>query len=855
MIKKTGLAPSYEGLLRHLVLTRLRIVGGVGAVLILIFSKLDTVVYPAYWSEFLLIRACMSASFLFVIALSFTALGRRFFFILSDIMIFLAGFGISLMIYISDGSASDYYEGLNLTFLGMFAVNSFRPLHHVLTGITVLACYIWAATTNPHPFEIGQFASGLFFMSSTLLFVALTAKFYGRQHYEQFLTSEEIKTKNKKLDEAYQKLRENEKLKDEFFANVSHELRTPLTLILSPLESLISDLPGPKNSGPETRNILETLRRNATRLLQMINGLLDFSKLEAGKMQVHRQALDIVSATQVIVDDFMPSVRQKGLSLSFQPAVAEAYVQMDHYFYDRILFNLISNAVKFTDHGGIIIRLEIHGSQLTFTIQDTGPGIAQGEIPRLFEKFHQIEGAATRRFEGTGLGLAMVKEFVTLLNGNISVSSEPGQGTRFSVICYAPPALKHEAVKAAEQLPKRFPVFLPSQRLEEVSATALSSGKNDPLKKSKILVAEDNEELAAYISSLVEPLAEIRFAENGKKALQIATTWHPDLILSDIMMPELDGLQLTREIKKDEVLNSITVVLLTALTHREALLKGWEAGADEYLFKPFHPTELVTRIQSLLHSISLRREIERRLLQQTEESTRLRTELEQLELFSFVASHDLQEPLHRLLTLSSILKHTQTGRWNAEQEDYFKTIDESVKQMQQYLRDILKYARAGTTGVLDFHPVDLNEVLITVRKELKDTIAASNARVEAEALPVIHSDPIQMEQLFKNLIGNAVKFHRPNVVPEIKIRYQETDDMHILYFEDNGIGLDEKYAGDIFKPFFRLKKNKTQGSGIGLAICQKIVWRHGGQISVHSKPGQGATFEVKLPKDPALKKV
>ncbi|MBI3313900.1 MAG: response regulator [Candidatus Omnitrophica bacterium] len=840
MVKKIASNP-YEELLRSLVLTRLRIVGAAGIALILLFSGLDAIVYPAYWLTFLYIRISMSLAFALLMAVSLHKSGQKNSFLISDLMIFSAGAGMSLMIYLTEGSASGYYQGLNLAFLGMFAMNSFRARHHLMTGLAILGCYVLAAALNPSPFQIPRFISALFFMGSTLFFVVLTVRFYAVQHYDQFLKNEEIKAKNQEIDAAYRKLRETEKTKDEFFTNVSHELRTPLTLMLPPLESLLSD-----NSGkwaPSVQNLLETVYRNTLRLLQMINGLLDFAKLEAGKMEAKRRPLEIISATKAIVKDFGPALEQKELYVTFQPAVSEAYIQMDHYFYDRILFNLLSNAVKFTERGEITIGLDVRDSKLTLTVQDSGIGIPQDQIPLLFEKFRQIEGASTRRFEGTGLGLAMVKEFVTLLGGTISVLSEPGLGSRFTVVCKAPPAETQETAEIFTRERKRVqPSLVPFKAFPE----KVSPNQTVSSKKGKILIAEDNEELASYIGSLLEPTMETWFAENGEKALEAAVQWLPDIILSDVMMPKMDGITLCREVKKNEKIRHIPVVLLTALTHREALLKGWDAGADEYLFKPFHPTELVTRIKSILTSLQERRQVEAKLLRQTEETTRLRTELEQLELFSFIASHDLQEPLHALLTLSSILRLTQT-QWTPEQEKYLQQIDESTRQMQRYFADILKYARSGTDDIRNLQPVDLNAVFEQVQKDLKQEITMNGAKIEKDVLPVVQSDPNQMEQLLKNLLTNALKFRHPDIPPEIKIRYEEKDGMHGITFEDNGIGFDEKYAAEIFKPFFRLHKQKIKGSGIGLAICQKIVQRHGGRITAHSTPGKGASFVIHLP--------
>ena len=413
---------------------------------------------------------------------------------------------------------------------------------------------------------------------------------------------------NDNLASANKRILNTERLKDEFFANVSHELRTPLTLILAPTESLLAQEKGPLP--PAQRQLLETVHNNALRLLNMVSGLLDFSKLQAGEHRAQREPTDIVALTRQVIADFEPLVKQHGLDLQVDIAVARPLVLMDHYLLERILFNLLSNAVKFTPGGGSIkVALRQNGEQLCLEVRDTGIGIADQEVANLFQKFHQVNSSASRRYEGTGLGLALVKDFAALLGGHVRIDSKPGEGSLFSVCCVAP--VCSDAPSPAVEKAHRMPPYLPGRPADVNQEPGQAT-------LPKILIAEDNGEMAGYIQSLLREFGNVRIAEDGAQALQLAATWRPDLVLTDVMMPNVDGISLCRQLKIDPDLAATPVVLLTALTSRDALLQGWDAGADEYLFKPFHPVELVTRVRSLLKAVQDRRQAAAALFEEKE---------------------------------------------------------------------------------------------------------------------------------------------------------------------------------------------------------------------------------------------
>jgi PAS domain S-box-containing protein len=637
------------------------------------------------------------------------------------------------------------------------------------------------------------------------------------------------------LDEVNKKLIESERLKSEFFANVSHDIRTPLTLTISPVESLLSGERGLLTE--EQKQLLVTVHNNAVRLLHMVTGLLDFSRLEAGKIQVQREPTEIVAVTRAILADFAPLMEQKELECELDAEPQESVVDLDRYLFERILFNLLSNAVKFSSaHGKVRVVVRVANDRLRLSVTDTGIGIAEADVKNLFQKFRQLEGSATRRFEGTGLGLALVKELSDLLGGTVWVESQEGMGSTFTVECSAPRVdIQRSALSPLERKPRRLKGSWPSSDENQQEETIAS--------RPKILIAEDNLELAAYVSSLLRGRYRTQVARDGEEALELVHQWMPDLVLSDVMMPKRDGISLCRDFKANAETARIPVILLTAMTHRDALLRGWEAGADEYLFKPFHPRELLTRISSMLAAAQERQRGEVELRRSAEELARSNAELE---LFASVASHDLQEPLRMISSYVDLLAQHYRGKLDDKANRWIAFAVDGAARMKQLISDLLEFSRVGTRGK-PFAPTSSATVFEAAIANLQQAIRETKAVVTHGVLPTILADATQMTQVLQNLIGNAIKY-RGSQRPEIRVEAVKQDGHWLFSVRDNGIGIDPLFHDRIFVIFQRLHtREEYPGTGIGLALCKKIVERHGGRIWVESQPGQGATFSFTIP--------
>jgi PAS domain S-box-containing protein len=419
-------------------------------------------------------------------------------------------------------------------------------------------------------------------------------------------------------------LAEIDRAKTAFFSNVSHEFRTPLTLMLGPLEDALA---APAESLPVHRDDLALVHRNSLRLLRLVNTLLDFSRIEAGRVQASFEPLDLAAATADLASVFRAATDKAGLSLTVDcPPLGEpAWVDRD--MWEKIVLNLISNAFKFTLEGGIAVRLHRAGGSAVLEVEDTGTGIPETEIPRLFDRFYRVEGARGRTQEGTGIGLALVQELVRLHGGAVRAESTHGKGSRFIVsiplgTAHLPPErLRAERTLAstalgAQPYVKEALRWLPDEgRSEEpgierpLLSEALPAASVDQKSgRATILLADDNADMRDYVRHLLSARYDVRAVADGAQALAALEARLPDLLLSDIMMPRMSGFELLRAVRSDARLARLPVILLSARAGEEASIEGLEAGADDYLIKPFSARELMARVAANLEMARVRRE-------------------------------------------------------------------------------------------------------------------------------------------------------------------------------------------------------------------------------------------------------
>ncbi|MGN6488205.1 MAG: ATP-binding protein [Devosia sp.] len=427
-----------------------------------------------------------------------------------------------------------------------------------------------------------------------------------------------------------QALAELDRAKTAFFSNVSHEFRTPLTLMLGPLEELLSGDAPPE----EMRRQAGLAHRNGTRLLRLVNSLLDFSRIEAGRVSATYQPTDLAAYTAEIASSFRSTIERAGMALSLRCEPMSEPVYVDREMWEKVVLNLLSNAFKFTLEGEIQLSVgrSRDGRVAVVKVSDTGVGIPDTEMPKLFERFHRIEGARGRSYEGSGIGLALVQELVKLHGGHIGAESQAGVGTTFTVSlpfgrehlpaervldhAAAPPEVMraHEFVdEALRWLPEAGPQLEAAGELSTAGLGAIAAQGPDRQGRGKrVLLADDNADMRSYVSRLLQGQGYvIDVALDGEVALELARGTKPDLILTDVMMPRLDGFGLLKAVRGDPNLAELPVLMLSARAGEEAKVGGLEAGADDYLVKPFAARELLARVHSNIQLAEVRREANR----------------------------------------------------------------------------------------------------------------------------------------------------------------------------------------------------------------------------------------------------
>ena len=702
-------------------------------------------------------------------------------------------------------------------------------------------------------------------------------------------------------------LAEIDRAKTLFFSNISHEFRTPLTLLLGPIEDLLNE-----PASLETNKYrLGVAYRNALRMQKLVNTLLEFSRIEAGRLEGQYRRVDIGTLTLDLASTFRSAVEKAGMELHVTQGPVAGDVYVDPELWERIILNLISNAFKYSQDGSISVDVRQVGDTIEVSITDTGVGIAEDQLEKIFDRFHRVENAGGRSLEGTGIGLAMVRELVRLHHGTIGVKSRVGEGSVFTVII--PLGADHLPVERivhstrAAALTRQTDAFVleamkwvPDAAGMDVVPVAdpdaeidfiLRAGSDDgdtgdgradgdglrlepgvglapgtgagTAQRYQVLLADDNADMREYLRRLLAPQFNVITANDGEEAFEKMIAYRPDLLLTDVMMPRLDGFGLLKKIRLVPELQDTPVILLSARAGEEAKIEGLEAGADDYLVKPFGGRELIARVESNIRiakerAAALRQyteKLEQSVRKRTQELRRLNISLEQsnedLQQFAHVASHDLKEPVRKIRTFTGRLLDEYGEVLPAEAKSFLGKIQHATERMVTMIEGVLTYSILNSDAQT-ISPVDLNDVFDNIESDLEVAIQASGAELRRGKMPAIEGAPVLLYQLFYNLVNNALKFSTEADKPLIVISSRVTEwagkRIAEVSVKDNGIGFDQDQSSRIFEAFARLNsKDKFEGTGLGLALCKKIAERHHGSIIADGVRGKGAVFTVRLP--------
>jgi putative nucleotidyltransferase with HDIG domain len=609
---------------------RTRLAAYLSIVLYLLFIGLDAIYTPLYFKTFLFIRlGVIAAVGLILLVLSKTSSSRG----VMNVALVLAlvdAAGIAVMIYILGGFLSSYYQGLNIIVMGMIVL---IPLTFRWTIYIYASTWIMYAVPSFIRYFLGQkpvvvdgleieawrfVANNLVFLTSIILVGALGSSIMESIRRRELRGRIKLEETTTQLQESNVKLKSLDELKTQFFANVNHELRTPLTLMLAPLKAVLEGRMG--KLSPTLLDTMETMQRNGYKLLKLINNLLDLNKLEEGKMRLKLKNVNLVDFIPPLLASAKPLADQKQIRLYCQNPPHPVDLTIDPDQFEKVVFNLLSNALKFTHKGGkITIYVEERDDTVTMTVEDTGIGIPDNMLETIFDRFSQVDGSKSRAQEGTGIGLALAREIVLVHKGSIRAESELGRGSRFIVEMRK--GEEHFDGEALDRRSEDMPIGLRRRltdteqphvqdivtdfrrlQLVDLERVDIASGRVDQAKvhDALILCIDDNPEVLKLMKMLLADEYDLELMTSAEKGLVFLKEKSPDLVLCDVMMPGMDGHAFAKAVKKDEALKHIPIILVTARTGADMIAEGLQAGADDYISKPFDSTELKARIRGQL---------------------------------------------------------------------------------------------------------------------------------------------------------------------------------------------------------------------------------------------------------------
>jgi signal transduction histidine kinase len=777
----------------------------------------------------------------------------------------LIAFSISAMTLFMGGLASAYYAGLSLVIIGAGLLFVWPPPVVLITHSSIFLSFLVLNVLHGEVEPLSQALSNLAFLLGIAVVGGIGQIVLYRSQREQVLNQVRLEETKASLEAAHEQLKALDSFKSQLFANITHEFKTPLAMVLAPLELILQGEMG--DLAAAHRSTFESMFRSGLKLLKMIGDLLDLSRMEESKLRLKVAEYDLADYLRGLVAQVQPLAERKGIELSLRLDAPSSVVWCDLERIERVLLNLLSNATKFTPPGGHVrVILREIGARSEVVVQDDGPGFPPEKAERIFERFYQVDMGGTRRYGGTGIGLALAKEIVELHGGRIWAESHAG--AKFTVELprdkehFPPEVLERrgpardvaEGHRADDRGLMDFAVQMAARDeyrlldIAEATERRVSLRDSDEDQKPHVaLVVDDMPDIIRLVHNSLRAHFKVISADDGLKGLEMAVRERPSLIIADLMMPGIDGLEMTRRLRAGEETRHIPILMLTARGDLEDRVAGLETGVSAYLAKPFSPRELLTTARALVHA------------QETTADIVLTQRMDSLEIVAGGLAHEINNPLNYLknalarvrmdadLLLEGKVEDEELPRVEKRMRELFDIAESGIKRIAATVELMSSYSKAGYSRQLRAHDV-FGAIRETVAMVLPATGRAVQVDLELAGDGTLECVPEEFNQVISNLVQNAIEA-APETSGRVWLRGFAEDDNLVISVKDNGPGVRSEDVQRIFTPFFTTK-GPGRGMGMGLTIAWRVVQSLGGTLEV--KPGMGAEFVLRLPRKQSL---
>lgn len=866
----------------HVAVANVKRALALGSVFMLIGCSLDWIVFPEYGWLFLAIRvACASllgCAFLFI----GEAPGSKTCYFASVWASLLPMIGICAMITQTGGGNSVYYAGLNLILVGLSLVLRWTFANSLVIIAACFLAYAISVICAPNPVDYTVLFNNSYFLCVTAVFVLAGCYFYEKLRFREFSLRAEVENSHQLLESKNRQLNELDEAKTRFFANISHELRTPLTIMLGITERLKGVL-GLHAVDPNIQEMTAMLEQNGLRLLKLIDDLLDLVRFDTGHAEINRQPTRITAMIDGLLRSLAHLAEQDRVALLWECQTEHDAIQLDRDKFDKILLNLVINAIKFTPSGGsITVKVEAAEDRLRLVVADTGVGIPPEVLPHIFERFWQVDSSSTRKFRGAGIGLALVRSLTEAMDGTVTVDSELGHGTVFTIELPAAAAALQESQATLggdgtdplldggniAQLHRKAAMSIPGKVAARSGVPIQPSGQPaGPVigrpggARALVLIADDEPDIRRFLRMQMDDVDVIE-ASDGAEALELARLRRPQLALLDHMMPEMDGIEVCRRIRDNHSTRGVAVIILTARADEQTKLAALQAGANDFLTKPFSSAELALRLENQLVMSRIRREMAdlnselQAAIEQIKENEVLLVRNEKLSSLGRMSAgiiHEINNPLnyasagiHALATFTNALPASEQPDFS----DILKDIREGVERVSQIVIDLRKFTRDDDNISGD---ADLAEIVHRARRMVSHQFGSDiGFHLNTPDNALIRGNPNQLVQVFINFFQNSIDAIQQRIQSHggepgrIDVDTTPAGGGWQVTIRDNGIGILPEHLPKIFDPFFT-SKDVGKGMGLGLSIIHRILRTHRALIEVDSRAGEFACFRIVFP--------